>query len=66
MKTTKIAIFRKKEIRKTIYNNEWRFVIEDVVLALIDSSNPKQRFSWPSFQTTPLCPLLTQGGDKLS
>ena len=40
--TTRIAIFRKKEIRKTIYKNEWWFVIEDVVLALIDSNNPKQ------------------------
>lgn len=40
--TTKIAIFRKKEIRKTIYNNEWWFVIEDVVMALVESSDPKQ------------------------
>ncbi|EKE16060.1 MAG: hypothetical protein ACD_11C00051G0002 [uncultured bacterium] len=39
--TTKIAIFQKKEIRKTIYNNEWWFVVEDVVLALIDSANVK-------------------------
>lgn len=37
----KIAIFQKKEIRKTIYNNEWWFVIEDVVSALTDSKNPK-------------------------
>ncbi|OGY91235.1 MAG: hypothetical protein A3H70_05065 [Candidatus Komeilibacteria bacterium RIFCSPLOWO2_02_FULL_48_11] len=39
--TTKIAIFQKKEIRKTIHNNEWWFVVEDVVLALIDSANVK-------------------------
>ncbi len=39
---TRIAIFKQKEIRKTIYKNEWWFVVEDVVLALIDSSNPKQ------------------------
>lgn len=38
---TKIAIFKGKEVRKVIYNNEWWFVIEDVVLALTDSSNPK-------------------------
>jgi hypothetical protein len=37
----KIAIFQKKEIRKTIYNNEWWFVVEDVVSALTDSVNPK-------------------------
>jgi len=35
--STKIAIFRKKEIRKTIHNNEWWFVIVDVVAALTDS-----------------------------
>ncbi|MFH0779484.1 MAG: Bro-N domain-containing protein [Parcubacteria group bacterium] len=40
--TTKIAIFQRKEIRKTIYQNEWWFVVEDIVLALIDSSDPKQ------------------------
>ena len=39
--TTKIAVFRKKEIRKTIHNNEWWFVVEDVVIALTDSVNPK-------------------------
>jgi len=39
---TKIAIFRSREIRKTIHNNEWWFAVEDVVLALIDSSDPKQ------------------------
>ncbi len=38
--TTKIAIFRKREIRKTIYNNEWWFVVVDVVAALTDSVQP--------------------------
>jgi hypothetical protein len=38
---TKTAVFRQKEIRKTIHNNEWRFVVEDVVVALTDSVNPK-------------------------
>jgi DNA-damage-inducible protein D len=39
---TNIAVFRGKGIRKTISNNEWWFVVEDVVLALIDSKDPKQ------------------------
>jgi DNA-damage-inducible protein D len=39
--TTKIAIFRKREIRKTIHNKEWWFVVEDVVAALTDSVQPK-------------------------
>lgn len=39
---TKVAIFKGKGVRKTIHNNEWWFVIEDVVLALIDSKDSKQ------------------------
>ena len=41
METTKIAVFRGKEIRKTIHNNQWWFAVEDVVIALTDSVNPK-------------------------
>lgn len=39
---TSIAVFRGKEIRKTIHDDEWWFVVEDVVLALTDSKVPKQ------------------------
>jgi prophage antirepressor-like protein len=38
---TRIAIFKGKQIRKIIHKNEWWFVAEDVVLALIDSVNVK-------------------------
>ncbi|MBT6120826.1 Bro-N domain-containing protein [bacterium] len=38
---TRIAIFKGKEIRKTIHNNEWWFVITDVVSVLTDSVDPK-------------------------
>ena len=34
---TRIALFQRKEIRRTIHNNEWWFVITDVVAALTDS-----------------------------
>ena len=37
---TKIAVFRGKEIRKTLHNNEWWFVIVDVVSVLTDSADP--------------------------
>ncbi len=40
--TTKIALFKGKKIRKTIHKKEWWFVIEDIVLALIDSTDSKQ------------------------
>lgn len=39
---TRIALFQRKEVRRTIHNNEWWFVIEDVVLALIESRDAKQ------------------------
>lgn len=42
IQTTQIALFKGKQIRKTLHNDEWWFVVEDVVLALIDSNDPKQ------------------------
>lgn len=38
---TKIALFKGKEIRKTIHNNEWWFSVIDVVASLTDSVNPR-------------------------
>lgn len=37
---TKVALFQNKEIRKTLHENEWWFVITDVVAVLTDSVNP--------------------------
>jgi hypothetical protein len=39
---TKIAIFRGKKVRRTIYKNEWWFSVVDVVLVLTDSNDTKQ------------------------
>jgi hypothetical protein len=41
MDKTKIALFKGKKIRKTIYQNEWWFVINDVVEILTDTPNVK-------------------------
>lgn len=41
MPTTHIALFKGKKIRKTLHDNEWWFVVEDVVFALTDSVNVK-------------------------
>ena len=38
---TKIALFRGKEVRKTIHKNEWWFVIVDVISVLTDSVQPE-------------------------
>ncbi len=37
---TSIAVFRGKEIRKTIHNNEWWFSVVDVAASLTDSADP--------------------------
>ena len=39
---TRIALFQRKEVRRTIHNNEWWFVISDVITALTDSVDPSQ------------------------
>jgi hypothetical protein len=36
----RVALFQRKEVRRIIHNNEWWFVISDVVSALTDSVNP--------------------------
>lgn len=41
METTKIALFKGKKIRKTIYKDEWWFSVVDVIEALTDSVNPR-------------------------
>lgn len=38
----KLAVFEGKKIRKALHEGEWWFVVEDVVLALIESRDPKQ------------------------
>src|SRR3989344_1513358 len=38
----KISIFQGKNIRRTWHNEEWWFVIEDIIIALTDSLDPKQ------------------------
>ncbi|MBU4318742.1 MAG: Bro-N domain-containing protein [Proteobacteria bacterium] len=39
---TKLIVFKNKQIRRVLHNNEWWFVVEDIVLALIESKDPKQ------------------------
>jgi hypothetical protein len=37
---TRVALFQKREIRRTMHNNEWWFVITDIIAALTDSTDP--------------------------
>jgi hypothetical protein len=41
METNNIALFKGNQIRRIIHNNEWWFVIVDVILALTDSAQPE-------------------------
>ncbi|MBI5097829.1 MAG: Bro-N domain-containing protein [Nitrospirae bacterium] len=58
--TTRIAIFRKKEIRKTIHNNEWWFSIVDVIEVLTGTERPRKY--WNDLKTK----LLEEGYSELS
>ncbi len=71
---TRISIFHQKTIRKVIHKNEWWFVIEDVVLALIDSNDPKQYIQRMKLRDPELAkgyvqfvhtlPIKTSGGNQ--
>ncbi|MBB72490.1 MAG: phage antirepressor protein [Legionellales bacterium] len=41
----KIVVFKNKDIRRTLYQNEWWFSITDVVGALTESNNPRRYWS---------------------
>jgi len=38
----KLVVFKGKEIRRTLHNNEWWFAVADVVEILTDSADPRQ------------------------
>ncbi|MEE9911027.1 MAG: Bro-N domain-containing protein [Deltaproteobacteria bacterium] len=71
---TKISVFKGKEIRKTINNNEWWFSIADVIAVLTDSKDPSRYIKdmrrrdaelskgWGQI-ATPLS-LVTEGGKQ--
>jgi len=71
---TKIAVFRGQKVRKAIHNNEWWFVIIDVVAVLTDSvqpngyikdmrrRDPELSKGWGQIATPPL--IKTAGGPQ--
>ena len=62
---TRIALFQKKEIRKTLHAGKWWFVIVDVVAALTDSTNPAEYLKKMRLRDPALGAAL-KGGDNLS
>ena len=42
MKTTKIALFKGKKIRRIIYQNEWWFSVIDIIEVLTGTARPRK------------------------
>jgi DNA-damage-inducible protein D len=59
---TRVALFQRKEVRRTIHNNEWWFVISDVVAVLTDSANPSAYFKDMRRRDLALAEALKGGG----
>ncbi len=57
----KIAIFQNKEIRKVVHENQWWFVINDIIAALTDSVDPAQYFKRMKSRDSELKKLTEQG-----
>jgi len=62
IETTKIALFKGKKIRKTMHNNEWWFVINDVIESLTESNDPAQYFKRLKQRDEELAKLTDKGG----
>ena len=60
--TTKIVLFKNKQVRKTLYNNEWWFVINDIIEVLTDSNDPAQYFKRLKERDEELAKLTDKGG----
>lgn len=61
-KDTRIALFKGKKIRKTIHNNEWWFVVNDVIESLTGSADPAQYFKRLKQRDEELAKLIDKGG----
>ena len=59
---TKIAVFNGKKVRKIIHNNEWWFVVNDVIESLTDSNDPAQYFKRLKQRDDELAKLTDKGG----
>jgi hypothetical protein len=62
MTETHLAVFKGKKIRKTLHQNEWWFVINDVIESLTDSNDPAQYFKRLKQRDEELAKLTGKGG----
>lgn len=62
VENTKIAIFESKNMRKILHHGEWWFVINDVIEALTESTDPAQYFKRLKDRDLELAKLTDKGG----
>src|SRR3989344_1226798 len=62
---TNIAVFKGKEIRKSLYNGQWWFVVNDIIAALTDSVDPAQYFKRLKKRDKGLAILVDKGGVQI-
>jgi len=60
----RVARFQKREIRRTMHDGEWWFVITDVIAALTDSADPSEYWKKMRNRDPDLSKAL-KGGDNL-
>jgi DNA-damage-inducible protein D len=64
---SRVALFQSREIRRTLHNDEWWFVITDIVAALTDAADPSDYWKKMRRRDPDLgLGLDSQGGGKLS
>jgi prophage antirepressor-like protein len=61
-RNTRVALFQKREIRRTIHAGEWWFVITDVIAALTDSPDPSGYWKKMRKRDADLVKALEGGG----
>ena len=60
----RVALFQNREIRRTLHNDEWWFVITDIVAALTDAADPSDY--WKKMRRRdPDLSLDSQGGGQI-
>src|SRR3990172_4982591 len=62
MTETHLAVFKGKNIRRTLHNNEWWFVINDVIELLTDSNDSAQYFKRLKQRDEELAKITDKGG----
>ncbi len=61
----RVALFQKREIRRTMHNDEWWFVITDIIAALTDSVDPSDYWKKMRKRDPDLGKALEGGGQSV-